>query len=263
VLATSTRTSKRETGAITGTRSTEMHYWQDRSDDKIRLVVVTNEAVYAEEMDAAACARQVGELNAGKSPATVFGKDATHVVLRSVSKVQQTRGDEEIEFSLRDGKDEKSESISIVDDGIRNEVFAALERVTQGRFQHFEDQYSRARAAFGAALSLTIFGFGTKIAASAAAVIRSAEDYEVDGRKKGLKQLIVWVLDLLGPAGVWVIGGSICALLAWSLYSHIKAPPFITILQAEPYKPQSGIITVLKYFGLAAIWVLFFPLLLR
>jgi hypothetical protein len=240
-----------------------MHYWQDKSDDKTRLIVVTNEAVYAEEMDAAASLRQVGELNAGKSPATVFGKDATHVVLRSVSRVHQSRGEEEIEFVLRDGKDEKTESVSINDDGIRAEVFSALERVTQGRFQRFEDQYSRARAAFGAALSLTIFGFITKFSASAAAVIRAAEDYEVDGRKKGLKQLIVWVLDFLGPTGVWVIGGSICALLAWSLYSHLKAPPFMTLLQAEPYRPQSSIVTVLKYLGLAAIWILFGPALLR
>ncbi len=240
-----------------------MRYWQDKSDDKTTLIVVSDEAVYAEKMDVAACARQIGELNSGKSPATVFGKDATHVVLRSVSKVQQSRGDEDIDFVMRDGKDEKTESISINDEGVRADVFIALERATQGRFKRYEDQYSRARAAYGAALFLTIFGFITKFAASAATVIRNAEDYEVDGRKKGLAQLIVWVLDFLGPTGVWVIGGLICALFAWSLYLHLKAPPFMTILQADPYKPQSSIVTVLKYLGLAAIWILFGPAMLR
>lgn len=55
-----------------------MLFWQDKDDDKINLIVVSNEAVYAEKMDAAACKRQIEELNAGKSPATLFGSDATH-----------------------------------------------------------------------------------------------------------------------------------------------------------------------------------------
>jgi hypothetical protein len=240
-----------------------MRYWQDKDDDKITLVVVTSEAVYAQKMDAALCQRQIEELNAGKSPATVFGSDATHVVLRSISKVQQSRGDDDIDFIMRNGKDEKTESVTILDEGVRKEVLSAVENVTQGRFNRYEDQFSRARAAFATALSLTIFGFGTKIAASAADVLKNADEYEVDGRNQGMKKLIVWVLDLLGPTGVWVIGGSICALLAWSLYTQIKSPPFMTILQAEPYKPQHPIITALKYAGLAAIWVLFFPMLLR
>lgn len=240
-----------------------MNYWQDKEDDKTQLIVVTDEALYAEKMDHAASLRQVGELTAGKSAATVFGKDATHVVLRAVSKVQQQRGDDDIDFTLRDGKEEKTDSISIADEGIRNEVFASIERVTQGRFQRYEDQTNRARAAFGPLLALTIFGFGTKIAASAAAAIRAAEEYEVSGRKKGLKQLIVWVLDTLGPVGCWVIGGILLALSAWVLYDRLRTPPFYDILQAEPYKPQGPIKTTLKYLALAAVIVVFMPMFLR
>lgn len=240
-----------------------MRYWQDKNDDKTKLLLVTNEAIYAQEMTPSACAQQLSELNAGKSPATVFGNQATHIVLRSVSKVLQTRGNDEIEFVLRDGKDEKVESISINDAHIRDEVYAAIELATQGRFQRYEDQYSPARAAFGSIVGLTIVGFISKIAASAAATIRSAEDYAVEGRRKGLKQLVVSVLDMLGPTGVWVIGGTICALLAVGLYSRITAPPFVTVLQAEAYAPQSQIVTGMKYLALAAVWVLFFPLLLR
>ncbi len=239
-----------------------MHYWQDKDDDKINLIVVTNEALYAEKMDAAACQRQIEELNAGKSPATLFGSEATHVVLRSVTKVQQTSGEEELDFTLRDGKDEKTKSVSIVDQGVRSEVLTAIEWVTQGRFKLYEDQYSRARAAFATAVSLTIFGFCTKIAASAAAVLKNADDYDVDGRNKGLTYVIIWVLDLLGTTGVWLVGGSICALLIWSLFNQIKSPPFIRILQAEPYKPQATAITVLKYLGLAVVWVVMSPTLL-
>ncbi len=240
-----------------------MHYWQEKDDDKTQLIVVTEEAVYADKMDHAASLRQIGELTAGKSAATVFGKDATHVVLRSVSKVQQERGDDDIDFTLRDGKDEKNETISIADEGIRNEVFAAIERVSHGRFQCYEDQTGRARAAFGPILALTIFGIGTKIAVSAATAIRAVEEYEISGRKKGLKQLVVWVLDLLGPTGCWVIGGILCALSAWVLYHRLTAPPFYSILQAEPYKPQGPIKPTLKYLALAAVVVVFMPMFLR
>ncbi len=240
-----------------------MHYWQDKDDDKTRLIVVTNEALYAEKIDAAACKRQIEELNAGKSPATLFGKDATHVVLRSVSKVQLARGEDEIDFTSREGKNEKTELVTIVDESVRAEVFTAIEWVTQGRFKLYEDQYSRARAAFATAVSLTIFGFGTKIAASAAAVLKNADEYAIEGRNKGLKHIVVWLLDLLGPTGIWVIGGSICALLAWSLFTQIKSPPFLKILQAEPYKPQGTLITVLKYLGLAVVWLVLLPAFLN
>jgi hypothetical protein len=240
-----------------------MRFWLDKDDDNTNLIVVSDEAVYAEQLDGPSCQRRVAELNAGKSPATVFGADATHVVLRSVSRVQQSSDDEDIDFITRDGKDEKTKSITIRDPGLRAEIFTAIEKATQGRFARHEDQYSRPRAAFASALALTIVGFLTKISASAAAVIASTEDYEVEGRKQGLKRLIVWILDLLGPTGVWIVGGLICALAAWSLYTKIKSPPSITLLQAEPYKPQHAAVTTLKYLALAAIWFLFFPLLLR
>jgi hypothetical protein len=239
-----------------------MRYWLDKDDDKTNLIVVTDEAVYAEKMAHAACLRQVGELKAGKSPATVFGEDATHVVLRTLTRVQQSSDDDDIDFVRRDGKDEKTESIGILDKGIRDDVYAAVGQVTQGRFTAYEEQYSRPRAAFGTLVALTVFGFGTHIAAGAAKVIHAA-DYEAEGRNQGMKKLIVWVLDLLGPTGVWVIGGSICALLLFGLYNSLKAPPFVRVLQAEPYKRQGVIGLSLRYLALAAAWVLFFPTLFR
>jgi hypothetical protein len=240
-----------------------MRYWQEKCDDQTQLIVVTAEAVYAEEMDPADCQRRIGELTAGKSPATVFGKDATHVVLRSTSKVQRQSGDDDIDFTLRDGSDEKTESITIADEGIRNEVFAAIEGVTQGRFQRYEDPANRARAAFGPLTALAIFGFGSKIAASAAAVVRGTDGYEVSGDNEDTKELIVSVLNLLGPIGCWVIGGILLALSALVLYGRLSSPPSYQILQAEPFKPQGPIKTTLKYIALIAICALFAPLLLR
>lgn len=61
-----------------------LQHWQDGTGDTTKLIVVTDEALYAQSLPVAMAQRQVEELAAGKSPATVFGADATHVVLRSV-----------------------------------------------------------------------------------------------------------------------------------------------------------------------------------
>ena len=240
-----------------------MQYWKDVEDDKTKLIVVTDEAVYAQKLGAAACQRQLDELLAGKSPATAFSADATHVVLRTVNRVQQAHDEDDIDFISRVGKDDNTESLTINDAGIRSEVFAAVERVTRGRFQRYQDQYSRPRAAFGALMTLTIFGFITKLLVSAATVVRNADEYEVDGRNQGLKKLFVWVLDLLGPTGVTVIGVILCALTVFVLVTRIKSPPSLQILHATPYKAQGPIVTGIKYAVLIAAWVIVLPIMLR
>lgn len=240
-----------------------LQHWRDGTGDTTKLIVVTDEALYAQSLPVAMAQRQVEELAAGKSPATVFGADATHVVLRSVSRVQCSSSDEDIDFTSREGKDEKTVSLEVEDKAIRDEVFAAVEQATQGRFQYYEDQFGRARAAFGSLLALTVFGVGTRVLASAAAAVQAAGEYEAEGRKKGLKQAIVWLLDLLGPTGVTIIGSLICALIVWHLVTRIKAPPHLQILQARPYTPQGSIVTAIKYIGLAAVWVWLLSLLLR
>lgn len=240
-----------------------MQYWQDVGDDKTQLIVISDEAVYAEKFDNAACGRHVEELTAGKSPATLFGKEATHIVLRSLSRVQQAQADDEIEFSFKEGKDDKTDSLTINDAGIRAQVFAALEQATHGRFQRYADQYSVARSAFGAALTLSILLFGTKLLAAGAAAIRNAGAIEFEGRKQGMKRLLAGILDLLGPTGVTVIGVMLIALTFCYLVIRIRTPPFMQILQGTPYKAQGKAMTTFKYLLLAAGWVLMFPILLR
>jgi site-specific recombinase len=108
-----------------------------------------------------------------------------------------------------------------------------------------------------------VFGFGTALAMQAAAALQMAGEVEFTGRKKGLKQLVVWILELLGPTGVGIIGGLICALCLWTLVQRLKAPPHLQILQPKPYQAQSALVTALKYIALFAVWALFLPPLLR
>lgn len=236
-----------------------MQYWLDVKEGKGQLIAVTLEAVYAEAANQAQLDAQAQRLKAGESPAQVFGKDATHVVLRSATKLRWSTADDELEFTLGTGKESKTESISIDDAGIREQVFAAVQRVTEGRFQRFEDQFGKARAAFASALTLSILALGTGIAVQAAIAIRSVDEYVIEGRRKGMKQLVVWVLDTLGPWGVGVIGVLLCGLAVLVLNERLRQPPFVRILQAEPYSPQATWVTAIKYLFLAGLWVLMAP----
>jgi len=240
-----------------------MQYWQDVDGDSTKLIAVSDEAVYAEELKNAAALQQAQRLAAGESPTQVFGDKATHITLRSLKKVQLSTADDDIDFSIEGGKDDKTESLSIEDAGIRQQVFEAIEVALQGRFKRYEDSYSKARAGFASLATFTALLFGTKIAYGAAVAIRAAEEIEITGRKKGMKQMAVWALDLLGPWGVSILGGLLCALALYTLVLRIQAPPMLQILQPKPYKPQGPIKTTLKYAVLAAVWVLMAPGLVR
>ncbi len=240
-----------------------MRYWQEVNGDKTQLIVVSNEAVYAQRMANAIALNQIEQLRAGKSPATLFGEEATHVVLRATSRVQNSRGDDDIEFTVREGKDSTTVDLSIDDERIRNEVFDAIEDASQDRFQRYEDQYNRPRAAFGALLALSVIGFLTKVMASAAATIQARGGYEAEGSRRGAKQLFAWLLELLGSTGVIVIGSLLAALTLWLLVLRLRNPPYMRILQPKPYSPQPAIITGIKYAALIGAWVLLMPYMLR
>ncbi len=229
-------------------------YWLDKDDDKIRLIVLTPEALYSESLTPVECRQRVEALKAGNSPSTLFGTEADHVSLRALEKVTADARDTDIELTHRDGKDSTDLTLSISSAEIREAVFAALQQVMANRFQTFEDHYSRARAAFGSLMTLTVFGLLTWWLAAAAAGIRAAEEIELSGRKKGLKKIFIGTLDLLGPTGVTIIGGLICALVLWYLALQLRQPPQLRILQAGQYKPASPLITGAKYLLLAGVW---------
>jgi hypothetical protein len=65
----------------------------------------------------------------------------------------------------------------------------------------------------------------------AAAEMVEEGEAEVRGRNRLLKQIFVWVLDLIGPTGVYIAGGILILLLTPYLVQRVKDPPVITTLQ--------------------------------
>jgi hypothetical protein len=239
-----------------------MQHWIDTQDGSTQLIVVTDEAVYADKMSRDAAVQAVDVLESGRSPAMVFGKDAKHVAFRAMTRVQYNEHETDIEFHHRDGKDDSVVSVFIETPGLRERIYTHLRERLADQFAAHETHFSRWRAAFGSLMALTVFGFGTLLLRGAAAAVRGAGEIEYEGRRQGMKKLFVGVLDLLGPTGVTVVGGILMLLAGLVLYNRLREPQRLHILQSTPYAPPSPVVLGLKYAGLCVAWLLALRILL-
>jgi hypothetical protein len=70
----------------------------------------------------------------------------------------------------------------------------------------------------------------TYVSAAAAVGLGNGEEADIHGRNRAAKAAFVWALDLLGPTGVWIVGGLavVCCVL-W-MVSRIKRPPLMVTI---------------------------------
>ncbi|HJU38636.1 MAG TPA: hypothetical protein VJ724_03625 [Tahibacter sp.] len=232
---------------------TTQHYI-DRDGSKAQLVVLTDEAIYAETFSAADGQRHVRELAAGKAPGAIFGKDASAIFLRTIRRVQIDDNDSDVDVTHADGDKETRTSLRFAENDVRDAVYAALRERLAAKLREHVDEVSRPRAAVGSLTALTVFGIGTVVLAQAAAAIQAAGEVEITGRRAGLKKLVTGVLDTLGPTGVSIIGGILCLLALLVFVQRMREPPRLRFLQAAPWNGPSNVATVFKYALLVAVW---------
>ncbi len=198
---------------------------------------------------------QIKDALLGGTPAAqVLSSKSVDIPLLSITSIQADRADNEIEVHYRVGNEVKEETLHLANEEAREDVYQQLKAAFGDKFSETEHNYSVPRAAFGSLSALTIFGLLTWGGAKFASLLRAAEDYEISGSRQGLKALIAGILEFIGPIGVYVVGGLICAMCALTLYTRVTQPQQMVILQAEPYKPGSKITLTLKYMGLIFVW---------
>ena len=91
-------------------------------------------------------------------------------------------------------------------------------------------QLSPVQAATKPLLSVVGIALVTFLLSSAAAELESGETATISGRRRGLKRLLVAILDIIGPTGVYILGGlAFLAAVAW-LYRRVTNPPIVTTL---------------------------------
>ena len=188
----------------------------------------------------------------GTAPAAVLSSESTNIPLLAVTKISIDRHDEDIEIEYREGKETKDKTLRLTSRDKRDEVYAQLKTAFGEKFAEHRDDYSVLRAVYASLVALTIFGFLTWVFAAAAAEIRAGEAYDTGG--DGAKALFAAALNVMGPVGVSVLGGVICAVYAFAAFLNVRQPPSMLILQAEPYKAQGPIKTAVKYGILLLMW---------
>lgn len=228
-----------------------------------RLYLITDEALYLSSPDDKDVPAIRERLENGENPVSVLTGGTDVIPLPSISKITTDKHDDDIEITYLHGSENKTRTIWLANQEKRDEVFAALKATYANRFQETEDIYTMPRAVYGSLLALTIFGGLTWGGAKAAIVFREAGDYEISGSRQGLKALIAWILELLGPTGVSIIGGIFCLMSAMVLYKRIKEPPMMLVLQEGPHKTGSSIGFVFKYGLMFGAWYLAYLMITR
>jgi len=194
-------------------------------------------------------------LMSGSSPAAVVTSLSTDIPLTSITRIATDKHDEDIEIRYKVGNETKNETLRMANPDKRDEVWAQLNAIFGDKFNQFEDAKSIPEATFGALAALTFFGCISWLLAAAASAFRAADgDYDIEGRHQGAKALFAWLMEFLGPIGVWIIGGIFCALSFMAVVNAVLQPPVMKILQEEPYKPQGLLMLVLKYSVLGVVW---------
>lgn len=238
-----------------------MNTWIKKGAADGGITAVGNDAIIHGSLKNEALEEMKGRIEGGESLLNLLGKEATHIPFHSITQVEFDEHEEEIEISYKGEKEGKTKTLEFADKTERNAAFQQIANHLGEGFTSLTERYSKIRAVYLPLFMLTVIGFITWLLHGTAAEIAAGAEADFHGRHKGIKALFFWILDLIGPVGVLIVGGLFLALGVMALIQRFKKPPIITRLKAGTQKPSRGIATVIKYAILAGIWYLFLPAL--
>ncbi len=223
------------------------------------IIVIGSDAITTGALNSDDLEDAKRRIEEGESPLNVFGDRATMIPYFSIKKIKLEENDEDIEVYYKAEKDSKSKTLSPVDTAVRQEILTEIQSHLGEDFTTMTEKYSLPRAIFPSLMTLSVFIFITKFLYAVAARIAAGTEIEVSGRRSGLKKLFLWILDLLGPTGVLILGGLLMLLTALVLFKRLKEPTIVTTIKQGKQRPGSAIGTAIKYAILIGVWALFGP----
>jgi hypothetical protein len=233
--------------------------WINEESIHAEIIVVGDDAVITGSLEGEELEDVKKQIESGASPLNLFGERATMIPYFSIKKIKFEENDEDIEIDYKTEKDGKSEILGPTDIAAQQEILAEIQPHLAEDFTSMTEKYSLPRAVFPSLMTLTIFIIITRVLYSAAAEIAAGAEAEISGRHSGLKTLFLWVLDLLGPIGVLIVGGLLMFLPVMMLIRRIKEPTVVTTIKQGKQRPGSVIGTTIKWAILVGVWYLFGP----
>jgi hypothetical protein len=190
-----------------------------------RLVVLSDEGIVSANPDKTVLAHTPPEQLA-QNPL----KDRTAIPWTAIVKVRSNRHRDDINITFKGSSREELKNIGFKDVRTRDAALRAIHKRLGSQFTWSEDQYGMGRAA-GVPLFVTaLIGVFTYVSAIAAGGLAQGEQADIHGRNRAAKTAMVWVLDLLGPTGVWIVGGLVIACCVGWMVGRIKRPPLMVTI---------------------------------
>ncbi len=236
-----------------------MNVWLTEGSSTGSIAVLSDDAIVTGEIKSEVLEETTARIEGGESPLNILAKEATHIPFFNIKRVQFDEHEEEIAITYKEGKENKEETINFESKEDRTAAFQLIASRLGDNFTSLTESYSKLRAVYAPLLTLTILGFLTWLFHGAAKDIAAGAEADFSGRNSGIKAIFFWIIDVIGPIGVLVIGSLLMALAVMALIQRYKEPPIITKLQEGTQNPSRGVGTVIKYAILAGLWYLFLP----
>ena len=208
------------------------------------VVHVTAKDVYLYRVEPARCVEVAGQLRAGADPKRFVGDGTKQLSFLTLTQIRANKRDTDVYFM---SGSRESADVILRSPGARDELLEHLRRSLRGPWREHEDAYSKARGGLPGLLGASFFTMMTVLLCLGAVGLRAGETVRVSGRRQGLKKLIIWFADLLGPVGIGILGGLLVLLFLFVAYQRIKTPPIMRVLTRKPYKPEAAWKLAAKY----------------
>ncbi len=205
-------------------------HWIDPEPIFDSVVVLTDDAVYVCNPPEERAQAILAAIEEGQPAAQVVMKDdPTTILIAGVKRIKYDQKDDDVDFDFKLGKEESSKNIAFSSPEERDAFMAELtERLPECDSKTVE--WGPIRASLGPLAFGSFVGALTWVFHAAAVAMAAGAEAEATGRRAGLKKLVMWMIETIGPTGVLVFGGLVLALTAVHLWKRVTTPPVWTTL---------------------------------
>jgi len=204
-------------------------HWIDPERIFDSVVVLTDDAIYVCNPPEERAKEIAAALQAGEPASQLVKEDPTTILVGGITKVRYDRKDDDVTIHFRMGKESGDKNITFSSREERDAFMIELvERLPECESETVE--WGPVRAAVGPLGFGTFAAFMTWVLHGAAVAIAGGAEAEASGRRAGLKKLVMWAVELVGPIGVLVVGGLVLVMTGAFLVMRVKNPPIWTTL---------------------------------
>ncbi len=205
-------------------------HWIDPDRIFDSVVALTDDAIYVANPSKETALAMGEALDRSEAASTVVKDDATVIGVGQIVRVRYNRHDDDIDIDYKPAREKESKNISFSSREERDDFAAQLAERLPG-FEGKVVEYGRLRAALAPVLFGLFASFATWGLHAAAVAIDEGAEAEISGRRAGLKRLLYWVMDVIGPIGVLLVGGLVLVATVAVLVSRVKTPPIMHTLK--------------------------------